>query len=194
MGAVLNRTTLQYIQFVNTPDYDPTVYVINPDITPVESVASMFWYINTDDSLSIMTDAQMTTAYLSTAVTGQCALVDAYRDSILYGGFNYNDDLYDSDTQSIANITGTQGFINAGGTLPSDFVWRDANNNYQPFDNTTFTEFYMASVAWVEAIWQNDWTQKAAIVALTDYNSVMAYDYTVDWPTGFADGAVTYSS
>jgi hypothetical protein len=193
MGAVLNRTSLQYIEFVNTPDYDPTVWVIDPDITPVESVSSMFWFINSDDSLSIMTDAQMTTAYLTVAITNQCNAVSNYRNQILSAGFSYNSDLYDSDPISIANVTATQTFIASGGTLPDTFVWRDANNNNQSYNNTTFTEFYMASILWAETIYIISWTHKANISALTDYDDVMSYDYTVDWPTGFASGAVTYT-
>jgi hypothetical protein len=193
MGAVLNRETLQYIQFVNTPDYDPTIWVINPDITPVENVAPMFWFINPDDSLSIMTDAQMTTTYLTLAISNQGDAIDAYRNTVLYGDFVYNGVPYDSDTQSITNIAGTQTFIASGGTLPSNFVWRDSDNNYQSFNNTTFTYFYMASVAWVETIWAVGWTHKLNISQLTDYNTVMSYNFTVGWPTGFANGAVTFS-
>lgn len=38
MGNVLNRATLEILYSVNTPDYDPTYWVINPDLTILETV------------------------------------------------------------------------------------------------------------------------------------------------------------
>jgi hypothetical protein len=192
MGAVLNRSTMQYIEFVNTPDYDPTTWVINPDLSPVTGIDSKFWVINSDDTIREMTSDEEDTAYLASAITSQCNLVSSYRDSILYADFNYNSVPFDSDPQSITNITGTQTFISAGGTLPDNFMWRAADNTNQAFNNTTFTYFYMASVAWVEAIWGVSWYHKANISALTHYTDVMAYDYTTNWPTGFSGSGVTY--
>lgn len=192
MGAILNRTTKQYIEFINTPDYDSVDWVINPDLTTVSDINSMFWMIDEDDTVREMTSEEKDTNYLASSISEKWIEVSAYRNHILYNGFNYNSVPFDSDTQSITNITGTQTFISAGGTLPENFVWRTENNTNQAFDNTTFTYFYMASVAWVEAIWAVSWYHKANIAALTHYADVIAYDFTAGWPTGFAGGTVTF--
>jgi hypothetical protein len=192
MATLIDINSLNVYYNMNVPN-DTTGWIVDPDLSAVAGIPSMFWVVNSDNTIGPMTEDQINAAYLQTAINSQCNVVSSYRDQILYSGFNYNGDLYDSDPQSITNISGTQGFVNAGGTLPDNFVWRDANNINQSYSNETFTEFYMSSVAWVEAIWTVSWIHKANISALTDYNSVMTYDFTVDWPTGFAAGAVTFT-
>jgi hypothetical protein len=43
MSNVLNKITLQYLQFVNTPDYDTNIWIINPDLSAVVDLNSKFW-------------------------------------------------------------------------------------------------------------------------------------------------------
>jgi hypothetical protein len=45
MANVLNRTTKQYLISVNTPDYDPLQWIINPDLSAVGSFPSIYWTI-----------------------------------------------------------------------------------------------------------------------------------------------------
>lgn len=192
MATLVDINTVQVFYDVSIPD-DTTGWLVNPDLTAVAGIDPMFWVINSDNTISPMTQSEQDAAYLSTAITNQCAAVDVLRLSILYGGFTYNGVPYDSDTQSIMNIAGTQTTINCGLTLPSNFFWMSAIGTETPFNNTTFTEFYAASTEWVEAIYAISWTHKANIAALTHYTDVMSYDFTTGWPTGFSSGAVTYS-
>jgi hypothetical protein len=193
MGAVLNRASKQYIEFVNTPDYDPSIWVIDPDLTAVAGIAPMFWMINSDDTIGQMTASQIDTVYLSTAIETVCDQVSAKCTSILYGGFTYNGTKYDSDTQSIANLTGTQTLINAGVTLPSNFTWRDANNVNHPYTNATFTDLFACSAMWLEAVYLTSWTHKANIAALTHYADVMSYNYATGWPTGILNDTIIFT-
>ena len=192
MGAILNRSSLQYIEFVNTPDYDSTVWVIDPDLSAVTAVPSIFWFINSDNSISEMTAAQKDTAYLASSIITAMNNSDNKRANILYGGFNYNGVVFDTDTQSITNIIGTQTLVNMGVTLPTDFVWRAADNSYQPFNNSTFSAFYGASSEWLTRVYGVSWYHKTNIAALTHYADVIAYDFTIGYPTGFSSGALTY--
>jgi len=57
MADVLNRTTLQYLRSVNTPDYPTVDWVINPDLTPVVGVPQKYWKL-TGDILSEMTQPE----------------------------------------------------------------------------------------------------------------------------------------
>lgn len=43
MANVLNRNTLEFLRSVNTPDYDPEDWIINPDISNVENVPHRYW-------------------------------------------------------------------------------------------------------------------------------------------------------
>lgn len=45
MAAVIHRTTLQLLQSVNTPDYPPEVWIVNPD---VPTCAKKYWKIDGD--------------------------------------------------------------------------------------------------------------------------------------------------
>lgn len=46
MANVLHRTTGQFLQSVNTPDYKPSEWVINPNLTLVKNVPLKFWVID----------------------------------------------------------------------------------------------------------------------------------------------------
>lgn len=43
MGWAVHKTTLQYIKSVNTPDYDPAVWFLNPDLTAVLATPQKYW-------------------------------------------------------------------------------------------------------------------------------------------------------
>lgn len=45
MAAVINRTTLVYHKSVNTPDYPPADWIINPDMSAVEGVSKIYWKV-----------------------------------------------------------------------------------------------------------------------------------------------------
>lgn len=49
MANVLNRSTKEYRKFVNTPDYSPALWIINPDISAVEGWDTKYWVITGDD-------------------------------------------------------------------------------------------------------------------------------------------------
>lgn len=48
MADVLNRTTVQLLLSVNTPDYPVIDWIHNPDLTDVEGVPQKFWKIEGD--------------------------------------------------------------------------------------------------------------------------------------------------
>lgn len=43
MSNVINKTTLQYLESVNTPDYPETDWIINPDMSDVDGVPRKYW-------------------------------------------------------------------------------------------------------------------------------------------------------
>ncbi len=57
MADVLNRTTLQFIKSVNTPDFPVGQYVINPNFTPVTGIPDKYWNL-TGDILSEKSPAE----------------------------------------------------------------------------------------------------------------------------------------
>jgi hypothetical protein len=58
MSNVLNRTTCQYLQSVNTPDYPETDWISDPDLTAVEGVAQKYWKIEGDSVVPMTPEEQ----------------------------------------------------------------------------------------------------------------------------------------
>ena len=46
MADVLNISTLVYLQSVHTPDYPPSEWLINPDLSAVRGVDRLYWKID----------------------------------------------------------------------------------------------------------------------------------------------------
>lgn len=46
MASVLNRTTKQFIQSANTPDFPTADWIINPDLTAVAGAPIKYWIID----------------------------------------------------------------------------------------------------------------------------------------------------
>lgn len=49
MADVFNRTDGRYLQSVNTPDFDPAAWIINPDLTSVAGQPVRYWIIDPPD-------------------------------------------------------------------------------------------------------------------------------------------------
>lgn len=57
MASVLNRTTREYRESANTPDYPAQDWIISPDMTAVAGQPSKYWSIS-GDTVSLMSQAQ----------------------------------------------------------------------------------------------------------------------------------------
>lgn len=57
MASVLNRTTKEYRDSVNTPDFPALDWIINPDLSAVRGFDSRYWII-TGDAVSLMSPAE----------------------------------------------------------------------------------------------------------------------------------------
>lgn len=74
MAAVLHRTTKQYLPSVNTPDYSPAQWIINPDLSLVAGFPSIYWVI-TGDNVTLMDQAARDAV--------DAALLEAQRDAVV---------------------------------------------------------------------------------------------------------------
>lgn len=68
MGDVLNRATGQYLKSVNTPDFDPEKWIINPDLKDVGGVDQKYWLIE-GDAVRSMNSSEKIDNYLPAAIT-----------------------------------------------------------------------------------------------------------------------------
>ena len=82
MANVLHRTTQQYIQSVNTPDYPLVDWIVNPDLSAVVGFPSIYWTI-TGDIVTLMTQGQrdaVDAAILAAQVTEEKTQAEAIHD------------------------------------------------------------------------------------------------------------------
>ena len=68
MASVLNRTTKEVLPSVNTPDYSPKDWIINPDLTAVNGFPSKYWII-TGDVVTLMSDVERAAVDAAEATT-----------------------------------------------------------------------------------------------------------------------------
>jgi len=201
MASVLNKITKQYIQYANTPDYDLSEWIINPDISAVIDYQTIFWNINSDDTISLMntTDQQQVILLLpysgmsaSDAIKYRCSLLTQTAQNIINAGYPYNDgNTYNSDIVSRINLSGITDAMANGYVLPSNFVWRNIVNTNIPFTSTEILNLGISMMGWVNAVYQVSWNYKAILLEMTS-NTVLEiaqYDCTQNWPSN-----TTYNS
>lgn len=88
MASVLNRTTKELRHSVNTPDYDPAEWIINPDLSAVANEPTDAWVIE-GDVVRLPTDPEWITINanrLQAAKEAKCAVIDATSSAIVVSG------------------------------------------------------------------------------------------------------------
>lgn len=84
----------------------------------------------------------------------------------------YEEALFDADERAQSNVMAWMVNITNGLSVPSGFVWRDANNIDRPADEAFITGLGAAMVQRGSLLYQQAWQQKAAIDALTSISEV----------------------
>jgi hypothetical protein len=96
---------------------------------------------------------------------------------------------FDADKVSRERISGTIARLQRGDGLPTGWMgWRDAANEMHWANETPeqvlvhLQELSRAIEDREQALLVASWTHKANIAALTDIDSIIAYDVTANWP------------
>ncbi|CAI8743198.1 conserved protein of unknown function [Methylococcus capsulatus] len=91
------------------------------------------------------------------------ARVNAEREARLRAGFEFQGHTYDTDPQSVANMTAVLAALGAGLPLPEGFAWRDRANIDVPMDEATFKAFTGSLLVHVNSIYVESWRKKDEI-------------------------------
>lgn len=108
MSNVINRTTLQYLTKVNTPDYPTEDWIINPDLSALGSVDSKYWKID-GDSVIEMSQAEKDVADaadLPALKTARYLEIDVRTGELISGGFLYAGLQFSLSTEAQARLMG----------------------------------------------------------------------------------------
>jgi hypothetical protein len=81
MANVLNRTTKEYLESVNTPDYPVQDWIIDPDLTAVSGFPARYWVI-TGDAVMLMDQAQRDALDATLLDQARDAAVNAALDNV----------------------------------------------------------------------------------------------------------------
>ena len=147
MSNVINRTTKQYIQFVNTPDYPDTDWIINPDLSAVDGIPQKYWKI-VADTVVLMSSEEQTAVDASISASFP-----------MPGKENYREDIYDSKGNlltttwyvtklsegSYSNKIRSITYTYSGTTLMSDVDVRFASDGTTPY--TTVSHTYLVDLS-----------------------------------------------
>jgi hypothetical protein len=118
MSNVINRTTLEYKVSVDTPEYPEEDWIINPDLSSVESIPKEYWKIVQDDVLEMdqAEKDQVDLNNLPALKDSRFMEIDAKTCSLLLEGFSF-DNVYFS--LSLAAQTNWNTLKNS----QTDFIW-----------------------------------------------------------------------
>ena len=121
---------------------------------------------------------------ISQAIAKMEDLIDVYRQGLMNNYFTYEGAQWDSDPQSITNISGavTIAMLNSG-NLPAGFQWRDYNNNMHAVTGLYMYGMAASYATFVTTAYGAAWEHKANIDAFTDPIACQEYDYmSTLWP------------
>ncbi len=147
MANVLNRTTKQYLESVNTPDYPTEDWIINPDLSSVSGVDKKYWFLD-GDTVREMTAAEKDAAYLSTAKTEKCGAIDLRTVELISAGFVYSSKTFSLSDAAQHKLMGIHQIRDDAGTsYPIKWNTIDDTDVISLADSAAVHSFYTQAVS-----------------------------------------------
>lgn len=138
---------------------------------------------------TVISENDLNTAALIVRKKQRKEEVNIYREYRKDIGVWYMSHYFDSDQISRENLTGIVGAINAGATIPTPFVWRDANNNNVPMTVPQIVTLGLLLMDYISRVYTSSWIIKSQIDACTTSAEVDAFDISVNWASNDLDGS-----
>jgi len=119
---------------------------------------------------------------LTKVISKKIQLTSSHRDVLLEGTFVFNGDVWWGDAESRQNVTGLTSAVANGVPLPANFVWRNSTRTPIPMDGPGMVALGATMLDWMNTIYGVYYYHAGNIGALTDIETVIAYDHMVAWP------------
>ena len=181
MANVLNRFTLEYVTSVDTSNYSPEVWVINPDLSAVENIDKRQWVIE-GNIVRHMNSEEINCCCLGPAKLQKKSEIGDYRELILASGFFWDEHVYETNDVSRANIIGTVAFILSGVPLPEGFTWRTGDDCNVPHTGPSFLGMFFNAIARLNMIYGVSWNLKQQVDLMSDFDMVMNFEFMSYFP------------
>lgn len=129
------------------------------------------------------------------------ANVNAFRDEMTMGGFIFGGVLFDSDEAARNNITGSITTVNSGmlieaahpelTVLPPSIDWTTYDNSTVTMTPVEMIDMGLRMSSWFSGVFTAARAHKDAVLAMTDPQSIIDYDYEhILWPSNNIGGTI----
>jgi hypothetical protein len=182
MGTVVHKTTFETRASVNTPDYDPAEWLINPNLEAMSSVPVKYWKV-AGDALAEMTQAEkdaVDAALLPDVKRARCRLVDERTTELITQGFEFppeSGNVFSLSAEAQSNLLGLKTMASDPGfTYPVEYNLLDDSGTYSIPDEATALAFYATAVATKRARLDSGTAIKNQIRAAVSETEVLAVE------------------
>lgn len=180
MANVVNRTTNEYRRSVHTPDYDDVAWLINPDTSGVDTIATKYWIVPQAGDPSIVVTADTITDKKDkkkSKTSSQRTLQES-------AGFTYSGILYLPDEQENADLyTSMLANVKYGTPIATDYFWRTSDGANTAISGAAeLLKIYTAFNHRKDEIRKVYYNKIDEIDALATEQEIDDYDETAGWP------------
>lgn len=145
MANVLHRTTKEYIESANTPEYPESEWIINPDLSNVQGVPNKYWKI-TGDIVTEMSSTEKDAVFLDDAKETKKSQVDSRTGQLISQGFVYGGSVFSLSEVAQLNWVGlNHADVKAVISYPLAISTKD-DGEYLLTSAVDVTQFFMTGV------------------------------------------------
>lgn len=133
---------------------------------------------NPDGTLLTVEDDRL----LSDAVAEKKNMINLIRDNKINEGYEWNGNLYDIDTTSLAILANYVTTVSNGIALPSNFTWRTKDNVNIPLSASELIQLNSILILYVNEIYSYSWQLKNILDSFNSLEAVDGFDVDIGWP------------
>jgi hypothetical protein len=180
MATVVHKTTFQILSSVNTPDFDPAQWLVNPDLTALDGVPTKYWKLS-GNAVIEMTQTEkdaVDAANLPEVKRERYADIDLRTAELIEGGFEFppaSGLIFSLSDHAQSNLLGMKTMLSDPAfTYPVEWNLKDDSSVFSIPDEATAASFYATAVGTVRAHLDSGTAIKSQIRAATSEAEVAA--------------------
>ncbi len=146
MGSVINRTTYEYLESVNSPDYPTGDWLHNPDVSALSAVPREYWIVD-GEAVREMTTGEKDSNHLAAHKAEKCLAIDARTDALIAAGFVYSSKTFSLSDAAQNRLMGIhQVRDDAATTYPIRWNTLDDGDVLELADSAAVHSFYLQAL------------------------------------------------
>ena len=185
MAAALNKITLQWADATDAAVIaNPADWILNPqfdDEPRAMALGSNFWIIGQDNTISVLSDAELAAIELARRKEAKWKEIQAERDRRKYAGVyvaSVDKWFHTDDSSRIQQL----GLVMMGAGLPAGIMWKTLDNSFIPMTRTLAMQIFQGIAANDVAIFAVAEQHKLQVFASNDPINYNFLTMTPKWP------------